>query len=197
MPLGIASFSLGTSNLNNIGSNGAHLINNSLSAEAQSLGIPVSTNRRQLFRGVFNLDGSLGGSWSWNAYFQHGQSRVHTVVINNVYTPNYNLAVDAVRVTAANVGASGLPIGAIACRSSLTDPANGCQPLDVFGDRRGLRGRHQLHQRSRAQRTRLSACGSGRGCRVGFHAGQVALVAWRRPEFPSRSAANTARKAAG
>ena len=132
--LGITSFSLGTSNLNNIASNGAHLINNSLSAEAQTLGIPVSTNRRQLFRGVFNLDGSLGGSWSWNAYFQHGQSRVHTVVINNVYTPNYNLAVDAVRVTATNAGASGLPIGSIACRSSLTDPANGCQPLDVFGD---------------------------------------------------------------
>ena len=59
---------------------------------------------------------------------------MHTVVINNIYTPNYNLAVDAVRVTAANVGASGLPIGAIACRSSLTDPTNGCQPLDVFGN---------------------------------------------------------------
>jgi iron complex outermembrane receptor protein len=132
--LGITSFSLGTSNLNNIGSNGANLIGNSLSAESQSLGIPVSTNRRQLFRGVFNFDGSLGGSWSWNAYYQHGESRVHTVVINNVYTPNYNLAIDAVRVTQANVGASGLPIGSIVCRSSLTDAANGCQPLDLFGD---------------------------------------------------------------
>ena len=131
--LGITSFSLGTSNMNNMGTSGAHLTNNSLSAEAQSLGIPVSTNRRQLFRGVFNLNGSLGENWSWNAYFQHGQSRVHTVVINNVYTPYYNLAVDAVRVTAANAGTSGLPVGAIVCRSSLTDPANGCQPLDLFG----------------------------------------------------------------
>ena len=131
--LGITSFSLGTSNLNNIGTNGAHLIDNSLSAEAQSLGVPVSTNRRQLFRGVFNFERQLGDSWSWNAYFQHGQSRVRTVVINNVYTPNYNLAVDAVRVTPSNVGASGLPVGAIVCRSSLTDPANGCQPLDLFG----------------------------------------------------------------
>jgi outer membrane receptor protein involved in Fe transport len=132
--LGIGSFSLGTSNLNNIGTNGAHLLGNSLSAEAQSLGVPVSTNRRQLFRGVFNLEGSLDGNWSWNAYYQHGESRVHTVVINNIYTPNYNLAVDAVRVTAANVGSSGLPMGAIVCRSSLSDPANGCQPLDLFGD---------------------------------------------------------------
>ncbi len=132
--LGITSFSLGTSNLNNIGTDGTHLINNSLAAQAQTLGIPVSTNRRQLFRGVFNLDGELDGSWSWNAYYQHGESRVRTAVINNVYTPNYNLAVDAVRVTGANVGTSGLPIGAVVCRSSLTGPTNGCQPLDLFGD---------------------------------------------------------------
>ncbi len=131
--LGITSFSLGTSNLNNIGSTGAHLINNSLSAETQTLGIPVSTNRRQLFRGVFNLEGSLGDSWSWNAYYQHGASRVRTLVTNNVYTPNYNLAIDAVRVSAANVGTSGLPIGSIACRSSLANPTNGCQPLNLFG----------------------------------------------------------------
>jgi len=131
--LGISSFSLGTSNLNNLGTTGAHLVGNSLAAEAQSLGVPVSTNRRQLFRGVFNLEGSLGGNWSWNAYYQHGVSRVNTVVINNIYTPNYNLAVDAVQVTPGNVGASGVQIGSIACRSSLTDPANGCQPLDLFG----------------------------------------------------------------
>jgi len=131
--LGIGSFSLGTSNLNNIGSNGTHLIGNSLSAEAQTLGIPVSTNRRQLYRGVFNLEGGIGDSWSWNAYYQHGASRVLTLVTNNVYTPNYNLAIDAVRVSAANVGASGLPIGSIACRSSLADPGNGCQPLNLFG----------------------------------------------------------------
>ena len=131
--LGIGSFSLGTSNLNNIGSTGAHLVGNSLSAEALTLGIPVSTNRRQLYRGVFNLEGGIGDSWSWNAYYQHGESRVRTLVLNNVYTPNYNLAIDAVRVTAANVGTSGLPIGSIACRSALTDPANGCQPLNLFG----------------------------------------------------------------
>ena len=53
--------------------------------------------------------------------------------INNVLKSNYNNAVDAVQVTAANVGTSGLPIGSIACRSTLTNPTNGCQPLDVFG----------------------------------------------------------------
>jgi outer membrane receptor protein involved in Fe transport len=131
--LGISSFSLGTSNLNNIGTTGAHLVGNSLVAEAQSLGVPVSTNRRQLFRGVVNFEGSLGENWSWSAYFQHGTSRVMTLVLNNVFTPNYNRAVDAVRVTAANAGNSGLEIGSIACRSTLSDPSDGCRPLNLFG----------------------------------------------------------------
>jgi outer membrane receptor protein involved in Fe transport len=38
-----------------------------------------------------------------------------------------------VRVTAANVGASGLTIGSIACASTLTAPLNGCVPLDILG----------------------------------------------------------------
>lgn len=124
---------LGTNNMNNMGTNGAHFTDNSLNNENQSLGIPVSTNRRQLFRGVFSLDGSLGDNWSWNAYAQHGLARVRTVVTNNVVKANYNNAVDAVRVTAGNVGTSGLPIGSIACRSTLTNPTNGCSPLNVFG----------------------------------------------------------------
>jgi iron complex outermembrane receptor protein len=38
-----------------------------------------------------------------------------------------------VRVTALNVGTSGLPIGSIACRSTLANPTNGCSPLNIFG----------------------------------------------------------------
>ncbi len=124
---------LGTNNMNNMGTTGAHFTDNSLENENRSLGIPVSTNRRQLFRGVVSLDGSIGDNWSWNAYAQHGLARVRTVVTNNVVKANYDRAVDAVRVDASNVGASGLPIGSIACRSTLTNPTNGCQPLNVFG----------------------------------------------------------------
>ena len=131
--LGINYFLLGTNNMNNMGTTGAHLVDNSLSNEAQSLGIPVSTNRRQLFRGVFSLDGSIGDNWSWNAYAQHGMARVRTVVVNNVLKQNYANAVDSVVVTPGNVGTSGLPIGSIACRTSLANPSNGCQPLNVFG----------------------------------------------------------------
>ena len=131
--LGYPYIYLGTNNMNNMGTNGAHFTDNSLANEQNSLGIPVSTNRRQLFRGVFSLDGSIGDNWSWNAYYQHGLARVRTVVTNNVVRANYANAVDAVMVTTTNVGISGLPIGSIACRSTLANPTNGCQPLDVFG----------------------------------------------------------------
>ena len=54
---------------------------------------------------------------------------------NNSLTPRYNFAVDAVRVTAANQGTSGLAIGSIQCRALLQGnaAAAGCQPLNMFG----------------------------------------------------------------
>jgi len=99
-----------------------------------SIGVPVNVSSRQLFRGVFSLDGSIGDNWSWNGYYQHGMSRVRLTPPHVVITANMDRALDAVRVTSGNVGASGLPIGSIACRSTLTNPTNGCQPLNAFGD---------------------------------------------------------------
>jgi len=95
--------------------------------------IPVSQNQRQLLRGVIALDGSIGNDWSWNAYYQHGTVAVIQRVLNNPVKANLANALDAVVVTAANRGTSGLAVGTIACRSSLTAPTNGCQPLNVIG----------------------------------------------------------------
>jgi iron complex outermembrane receptor protein len=52
------------------------------------------------------------------------------------FGPHYNYAIDAIKVTAANRGASGLPIGSIQCRARvLGDPgAAGCVPLNIFGN---------------------------------------------------------------
>lgn len=131
--LGFPFIMLGTNNMNNIETNGRNLLNHNLKAEQNSLGIPVARNRRELKRAVVSLDGELGNDWSWTAYYQKARVRTKTNVISNVQFSRYNLAVDAVAVTSANVGASGLPIGSIACRSTLTNPTNGCQPLNVFG----------------------------------------------------------------
>jgi outer membrane cobalamin receptor len=95
--------------------------------------LPLSQNNRQMLRGVFTLDGELGNDWSWNAYYQHGTVLVRQQVFNDPVKTYLTNAIDAVSVTAANRGTSGLPIGNIVCRSTLTNPTNGCQPLDVFG----------------------------------------------------------------
>lgn len=122
---GIASFNLGTMN---------HIPNRpDLAGQAQSLGGVVTEQERVLTRGVFSLEGSIGDDWSWDAYYQQGESETDLRAINNQQRAPYTLAADAVMVTAANVGASGLPLGTIACRSTLTSPTNGCAPLNVFG----------------------------------------------------------------
>jgi len=128
--LGITSFDLATTSTNNL-----DMRNNvSYNAFQNTIGIPVNVVNRELMRGVFSLDGALGDNWSWNAYAQHGGVRIRSTPTHTVIKDRMLEASDAVRVTNANVGASGLTVGSIACRSSLTDPANGCQPLNVFGE---------------------------------------------------------------
>lgn len=126
---GISSFQLATTSTNNV-----NMTNPSFSAFENSLGVPVNFVNRQLLRGVASLDGALGDDWSWNVYYQHGEFRVHSEPNHIVINANMTAAANAVYVTAANVGSSGLPIGSIACASTLTNPTNGCQPLDVFGN---------------------------------------------------------------
>ena len=125
---GIPSITLDTDNTNNMDQH-----NLSILSDANSLGTVYNQNTRQLMRGVATLEGTLGDDWSWSAYVQHSQIREQQHNPNNTLTANYNNAVDAVTVTAANQGTSGLPIGSIQCRSTLTAPTNGCQPLNIFG----------------------------------------------------------------
>ena len=124
------SLTLGTQNANNLPA-GSY----KLSDICQTVGAPCNINNRALMRGVFTLEGQLDDNWSWKTYIQHSGVRERQKLYNNSLTPNYNFAVDAVRVTAANQGASGLPIGSIQCRALLlgNPAAAGCQPLDVFG----------------------------------------------------------------
>jgi iron complex outermembrane receptor protein len=82
------------------------------------------------------LSGKFGvgeKDFTWNAYYQHGTTSYERHVPNDPVNINIFNAMDAVRVTAANQGASGLAIGSIVCRTSLSNPANGCVPMNVLG----------------------------------------------------------------
>ena len=124
------SLILGIQNLNNMPA-GSY----KLSDLCQTVGLPCNNNNRALMRGVFTLQGQLSDDWSWNAYIQHSGMRESQKLYNDSLTPRYNFAVDAVRVTPTNQGASGLPIGSIQCRALLLGnaAAAGCQPLNLFG----------------------------------------------------------------
>lgn len=82
---------------------------------------------RRVQRYVLGTNGSfdaLGKEWEWKAYYQRGQTRSFDQVLNNRRQANLTRAYDAVVNPAT---------GTIVCRSTLTDPNNGCRPLNVFG----------------------------------------------------------------
>jgi outer membrane receptor protein involved in Fe transport len=130
---GIPSFTMGIINSSNF--DNRTVTNDDYFKVAQGgTGPTIFKNQRQLMRVVFTLDGSIGNNWHWSAYYEHSTVRFWTHAWANVYQPNLLLAEDAVSVTSANVGSTGLALGSIACRSTLTNPSNGCVPLDIFGE---------------------------------------------------------------
>jgi len=90
--------------------------------------MPTVGNRAKRItnRYVLGIDGKFDAfesAWSWNAYFQHGKTRSATDVIDVMNITKWTLATDAVRA----------PNGQIVCRSTLTNPTNGCSPWNNLG----------------------------------------------------------------
>lgn len=70
------------------------------------------------------VKGRFGAEWHWGVNYHYGGTGNPIETINNRNTAHYNLAVDAVTDPTT---------GAAVCRSTLTDPGNGCVPLNLFG----------------------------------------------------------------
>ena len=122
---GIDSFYLGTTNENNFPSG-----RGTLAQQKRSISIAVAHVDRRLLRGVFTLDGAINDNWTWNAYYQQGQSRMHEFALNNTDVPNMLQAEDAV------LGPGGVPT----CRVNVDPTAAvpgaypGCVPINIFGE---------------------------------------------------------------
>lgn len=98
--------------------------------------LPIRKNdtERELQRYVVGANGSFGlfaGTARWDAYYQKGVSRTREMARDITNNARLALAQDAVFAPAGN--ALGVPAGTIVCRSSLTAPGNGCQPLNRLG----------------------------------------------------------------
>jgi len=87
-----------------------------------------STNKsdNKTYRAVFSLEGDLGGSWGWDAYYQYGRNEFEQRYTGNMVVARLRNALDAV-----NSG------GTVQCRintdaiTTNDDPA--CAPLNIFG----------------------------------------------------------------
>ena len=83
-------------------------------------------NIRDLQRWAIGVEGKfdvLGSDWTWDAYYQQSRNVVDSALFKAaIDVARYNRAVDAVVA----------PTG-IVCRSTLTNPTNGCVPYNVFG----------------------------------------------------------------
>ncbi len=86
-----------------------------------SYNVPITVNETQRY--LFGGEGKLAGNWSWSAYFQFGQNHYREDVHGNRIVANWTAAIDAVP------GMNG-PV----CRSTLTNPNNGCVPINLFGE---------------------------------------------------------------
>ena len=89
----------------------------------ENIGFSQLLLQRELKQGTVGLSGSFGKTWSWDVSYQHGQTDFLQQNTNPIVA-NYNAAVDAVVSPTT---------GQIVCRSTLTNPGNGCVPLNVFG----------------------------------------------------------------
>ncbi|MCW2369031.1 TonB-dependent receptor plug domain-containing protein [Sphingobium sp. B11D3D] len=87
------------------------------------LGNARGATKSTALRIIGGLSGAITDNWTWNAYYQYGRSTYHQEATNNLIRSRLLLAAD---VTS---GPGGTPI----CRSTLTNPTNGCQPLNLIG----------------------------------------------------------------
>jgi iron complex outermembrane receptor protein len=98
----------------------------SLGTQNRDLPSYVLDNSRVVERYVAGANGefsALGSTWKWQGYYQLGISRNFEQAKDVTATANFNNAVDAIAG----------PGGTIICRSTLTNPADGCVPYNVMG----------------------------------------------------------------
>lgn len=76
------------------------------------------------FQASFQLTGDVWKDWRWDATAQYGEQLDHLTSLNIRNKARFSQAIDAVVA----------PNGQIVCRSTLTNPTDGCIPLNWIGD---------------------------------------------------------------
>ncbi|MEO8306627.1 MAG: TonB-dependent receptor [Pseudomonadota bacterium] len=99
-------------------------------------GYAENHNTTDVYRILAGLKGSIGGGWTWDASAQYGKTSYDQTVDNNRVQQQVigvtNVTGQAARIQlAADATINGA--GQAVCRSTLTNPTNGCVPVNLFG----------------------------------------------------------------
>lgn len=98
-----------------------------LGTQNPDLGVVATDADRTVNRYVVGLKGDFdmfGSPWNWDIAYQRGESKQKVIADHAQYEDNLSRALDAVRDPNTNE---------IVCRSTLTDPGNGCSPYNPMG----------------------------------------------------------------
>jgi outer membrane receptor protein involved in Fe transport len=87
------------------------------------LGINYNTTEFKYLRGATGIKGKFLEDWKWDAGFSYTKALLSSSARHNRNNANWTNAIDSV------VGPNGQAI----CRSTLTNPNNGCVPVNLFG----------------------------------------------------------------
>lgn len=155
----------------------------------------LGTSVNKTYRAAFSLKGDLGGGWNWDAAYTYGRVDGRTAS-RRQRLKEWNDAVDAVRVTAANAGTSGLALGSIVCRTTLAAPTNGCIPINLFdfGISPAADARYNVTEWQTRRYQQQTASANLRGTPFRTWAGDVKLAVggeWRRDTAVGDTDANT------
>jgi iron complex outermembrane receptor protein len=96
-----------------------------LSIQNTKMGAIGVGNKRKNYRGLIGLDGSFGADWKWSLSYQYGRVDSKIRATDMPRPDQYALAIDAI-ANPANPSQ-------VICRSTLTNPNNGCVPMNPFG----------------------------------------------------------------
>ncbi len=105
----------------------AGVTNVTIGSSNRDMGMIGQDNERWTNRMVVGVNGSFEGfntDWTWDAYYQMGISRNSERATNSRIEGRYRASLDSVRHPTTN---------SIICRSTLTNPTDGCIPYNPFG----------------------------------------------------------------
>jgi iron complex outermembrane receptor protein len=104
-------------------------------AVAQGGDTVVASSTNDIYRFVTGLKGELFKDWRWDASYEYGQTDSNTIVKNTRLASFDTQATNAITPPAGYAGtiyrtSTGAPV---ICASSVTNPGDGCLPVDLFG----------------------------------------------------------------